>query len=628
MSTPLIQLDSPIVQIDTYSKFLLVSSNTRSVLCDTERECYRQIGKKLRDGPFGSCFFNITTANQAEENLVPKTHSFFKNLTDGEELSPISDAGVKIYCARPGVRLWQANFQAEVILTHQFRQSLDQKQSEIIYLEENNTDSDLKIIEKDPDKRMRENFNFSTIFRCLDEFILTFNKEGIFIFEPSLSRLYCWIGNFSDIRDLKILNSTLYIWYNNLNISVISLIKVEDLILKTLFKKQFNLCAQITIHFLDIVENLLDKSRKIHLISILQQKIDDPIILSKLNHIFTSLNDSSKKPTLENLKTNGIVTISNIFSEAVNLLPESVASISNIEEKSSKIINKHINLLLEQYKVNKTHRNIEIGDLNKIFQIYASNPTEFYKILTETSLENLNSVEETPNFIKWSKEIYLKYLKHTDCNLLESHILEFSTDAFIELNQCNFKCICNFPIPKNCNNKPKYYEIGCKLMEVTGNDAHFLTHVPFLNKFVLEKISDCGEIKLKLPLLVQFSDLEIIRKLINIFTYDIWDESIKLLIKLKTNRVCLNCGREISTEGSLDWNYFAISMVQSINAQNTINLLKHYHNFIPKSTLNGLFYQLCIFSSVSDNSKITKLCEGLQGRPAAQREVCCLLFNY
>ncbi|XP_026685620.1 uncharacterized protein LOC103517868 [Diaphorina citri] len=50
------QLDSRIVQMSTCHDWLLVSTLTRSYLCDTVHEQYRQIGKKLRDGHYGSCF--------------------------------------------------------------------------------------------------------------------------------------------------------------------------------------------------------------------------------------------------------------------------------------------------------------------------------------------------------------------------------------------------------------------------------------------------------------------------------------------------------------------------------------------------------------------------------------------
>lgn len=53
------QLDSTIIQLDTCSYMLVASTMTRSYLCDTFREQYRQIGTRLRDGEYGACFYHV-----------------------------------------------------------------------------------------------------------------------------------------------------------------------------------------------------------------------------------------------------------------------------------------------------------------------------------------------------------------------------------------------------------------------------------------------------------------------------------------------------------------------------------------------------------------------------------------
>jgi len=55
----LMQLDSRIIQMDWHYHLLLVSTLSRSYLCDTIHQQYRQIGSQLRDGPYGACFYNV-----------------------------------------------------------------------------------------------------------------------------------------------------------------------------------------------------------------------------------------------------------------------------------------------------------------------------------------------------------------------------------------------------------------------------------------------------------------------------------------------------------------------------------------------------------------------------------------
>lgn len=61
------------------------------------REKFWKIGNKERDGEYGACFFPGKFAG-------------------GQQ--PL------IYCARPGSRMWEVNFDGEVLSTHQFKKLL------------------------------------------------------------------------------------------------------------------------------------------------------------------------------------------------------------------------------------------------------------------------------------------------------------------------------------------------------------------------------------------------------------------------------------------------------------------------------------------------------------------------
>lgn len=63
------------------------------------REKFWRVGNKERDGEYGACFF-------------PQN----RGLLVGQP--PL------LYCARPGSRIWEANFNGDVLSTHQFKQLL------------------------------------------------------------------------------------------------------------------------------------------------------------------------------------------------------------------------------------------------------------------------------------------------------------------------------------------------------------------------------------------------------------------------------------------------------------------------------------------------------------------------
>lgn len=141
-------LDSCIVQIDCFDCYLLISTQNKTYLCNTEKEYFIQIGKKLRDGVFGTCFL-INSATDLSIDYLNITPEFFNNIlyTLGYRYKPLQNnynsafrfakeldvvvssesPDVRIFCARPGARLWEAGFDAQVLRTYQFKESLKEK---------------------------------------------------------------------------------------------------------------------------------------------------------------------------------------------------------------------------------------------------------------------------------------------------------------------------------------------------------------------------------------------------------------------------------------------------------------------------------------------------------------------
>lgn len=86
----------PTCRVIVFDFFFLVSKHS-FFFWGVIREKFWKIGNKERDGEYGACFFpGRCSAGQ----------------------QPL------IYCARPGSRMWEVNFDGEVISTHQFKKLL------------------------------------------------------------------------------------------------------------------------------------------------------------------------------------------------------------------------------------------------------------------------------------------------------------------------------------------------------------------------------------------------------------------------------------------------------------------------------------------------------------------------
>lgn len=631
-------LDSNIIQIDACLNYLLISTKTRTFLCDTEKECYKQIGKKLRDGNFGSCFFDIAHTD------LPDTHQnikgIFKTIKENESfLTTLNNSDVKIYCARPGARLWEANFEATVLVTHQFRDSLNQNPSDLLHLKDVE-DARLNVSTYRDSNGRSKNFNFGLIYPVLCRFIFAYDNGGIYFFDPTTSKLAFWSNCFKKIKQVVILGSSIYIWQDNLQLSVLSLEVLEELIVKTLLNKQYYLCTELCITFYDDVIAFIEYSKKIHLISILKSKLVElnaTELLEKIMPILQALEKFNKRQTAGKKLSNGIVMIENSHTTVLDnniYIPESVRNFkhfsSNTEDNSITDVEdtlncKHIvqeeftglnqnesnghqqmlpeensNLLAlyKQFKLNKTHKNAELTESNDLMNVLS---LEELLLLFQDFIKYVENLESTDATV-WCKEQFLKEAsrKNFDLKTMHSNTLSFLQDAFLELcDSRHLSCKCHFPLPKAHKKCPEYYSLGCKLLSHCENVDTYLFHVPYMHKHVLSKIKKLNDTLPNLSLIVQFNDEDLFELFKMIFTYDTWDEIIKLHIKLRKGK-CLNCGLSVELDGICSWSSLGLLMMKSIGPQNTTRLLKRYSKNIPNDSLDASFYQCCILASTFD----------------------------
>ncbi|XP_074086262.1 BLOC-2 complex member HPS5 isoform X2 [Macrotis lagotis] len=184
-------VDSRIVQLDYLDGRLLVSSLTRSFLCDTEREKFWKIGTKERDGEYGACFF------------------------------PGRNSGTQqplIYCARPGSRMWEVNFEGEVLSTHQFKKLLSSSPLPVINLRSEP--------EFNSAVGSSQSLTFPKLLYLSENYVLTWNERGIYIFIPQSVQVLLW-SEVKDIQDVAVCRNDLFCLHTNGKVSHLSLLSVE-----------------------------------------------------------------------------------------------------------------------------------------------------------------------------------------------------------------------------------------------------------------------------------------------------------------------------------------------------------------------------------------------------------------
>lgn len=214
-------VDSCVVQLDYLDGRLLISSLTRSFLCDTEREKFWKIGNKERDGEYGACFFS-GRCSAGQQPLI--------------------------YCARPGSRMWEVNFDGEVISTHQFKKLLSSPPLPVITLRSEP--------QYDHTVGSAQSLSFAKLLHLSEHCVLTWTERGIYIFIPQNVQVLLW-SEVKDIQDVAVCKNELFCLHLNGKISHLSLVSVERCVERLLRKGLWTLAA----HTLCLFQNSVIASR-------------------------------------------------------------------------------------------------------------------------------------------------------------------------------------------------------------------------------------------------------------------------------------------------------------------------------------------------------------------------------
>ncbi|KAJ0069242.1 hypothetical protein NL108_003162, partial [Boleophthalmus pectinirostris] len=186
-------VDSKVVQLGFQDGRLLVSSLSRCYICDTEKEKFWRVGNKERDGEYGACFF-------------PQN----RGLLQGQP--PL------LYCARPGSRVWEANFNGEVVSTHQFKQLLACPPLPLIT---NRHEPQYHATQRSP-----QSVAFARLLYMGDQNLLTWTDSAIFIFTPQNGQVLLW-SEVTDIAEIVVYRSELFCLHGSGRLSHFTLLSAE-----------------------------------------------------------------------------------------------------------------------------------------------------------------------------------------------------------------------------------------------------------------------------------------------------------------------------------------------------------------------------------------------------------------
>ncbi|ELU10100.1 hypothetical protein CAPTEDRAFT_187261 [Capitella teleta] len=211
-SEVIMRLDQPVVQIDVLNNRVLVSTTKTAYVANTSTQKFNQVGKKIRDGPYGACFYPVTGANSV----------------------PI------VYSAQPGSRVWEACSDGDVFNTHQFKALLNIPPSPIIPCS-----LDGFHIEASP-LPGPQSLAFRQLYLLGNHFILAVTSTHLVILDPADVKVVLWTREFQDMLNVVCVKRDIYILLPNNTVRLFAFTSV----VKYLIEASKSQSAQTALHHL------------------------------------------------------------------------------------------------------------------------------------------------------------------------------------------------------------------------------------------------------------------------------------------------------------------------------------------------------------------------------------------
>lgn len=609
----ILKLGCKIFQLDIFHQLLLISTENKFCLYDLNEGSLTQIGKKPRsNGQYGVCFFP-------------------KDFDDDDEHS------CAIYCARPGLRLWEVDLQANVKYTHQFKESLNSKSPSIVYNQKEWIISSTKEFVSSAFAKLQIMYTEAGNF--LLAYSNGFESSSIYVIDPIHARVIAWC-NIEEIRidDILCMGNDIYILHHSnssrtLKIAKLCLLTLDQYFMELCRQDEFIKAAEIVEYYNGYFKQSAANNNIIQkVLKEVWYKIDDNEkenynflykILERenlLNKDSASDYDSQTQSDMKSECTNDSDTesetehnysdefhfnpIANYFS-STNFLNDFDKFVPEIE-----LVDKGVGEFVK-FKENVMAKLSNVTIKPKIsFQNLFEERTPS-KLSDRSMIESSSVCSSSESSSKHSPEIHHENDIKSPSDLLNKlhSTLKFS----YEVNQC--KCCCGYPKP--------FSHVDLSKAQIQVHDLVLQNpDEQFSHEQLLEICYDCAVWSAYQSLLLKTNDFDNYLKISlmicdkrsldcpELITYlndkSKIDNLFNMFLKQTSNGpeivTCIQCENVDSTlKSNLTWDFIARISVKSIGSEQTIDILKKFSELTSTLKLSNDFY-LYLFKMQMINS--------------------------
>lgn len=602
--SPILLLDSAIVQIDGFNEYLLVSSQTKTILCNNELQEFKQIGNRPRDGQFGACFSIDFESLESQERRV----------TTIDEYENLLMENVRIYCSRPGMRLWQVNLDGVVLKTHQFKNSNLSAQRVHLLNENHEPDSSPSLMDKTNQFQIAHALN--------NIFIFTWNSCGFYIVDPRESKILFWTTEFNGrISTAKVVGGSVFLYLNDGSIMELKFLKLQQYVLQLCRSESYIEACDVIKNNLEYFMNVVRMNREV---SDMNQykiflKIRDHLIANGYNEMLDNLKSVFDELTTKKIQ-NVVILSKHFFNSNKSQSQEKEESPhEKVEQQVLAVTNQLDDLQVmstaemdrsvkQLYIIYQTSLISNLNYRERVAKIFDSLKSSMIcRIMSELEMLLIDNDDYEPTKAKRVVcKMFLDYLQPEIIFEIEDEkTLNFIADALVQV-QCEEMSVsrcrrCEFPL--NCgSNRFGYEEIGNILQQFYWSRKEYekcfemCRQLPYLLKITGKFITDERKWDRMIPYAINLGDLEILHKSLELFNdislfHQLLDDYCMASIDGKFR--CLKCDETndiAEVHKILTWDCLFQAIEYYLSGQELLELLVKYSQFIPNGAISRQFY--------------------------------------
>lgn len=239
----------------------------------------------------------------------------FSSLADGEWL--LTDKhfqNVKLFCARPGLRLWEVRVDGAVVSTHQFKQLRSTRPANVI------KPPGVGLSQESHESTQQKHvLQFMRLNMVSDNFIVTYDPNGLCVLDPMTSEVILWTDQFRNIVDMCVVGEVLYLWMGDSRLHAVSVIPIDKFLVRSYLQKKYLYCAQLCAAHVEVLKNLASVSLKLHVLVDLLDKLRDEEgevsldedVSAKLQELLVEVSKNTQNQEQAQMLNSGIFIVGN-----------------------------------------------------------------------------------------------------------------------------------------------------------------------------------------------------------------------------------------------------------------------------------------------------------------------------